>query len=118
MTVTGTVVDGRGFASGDMRRTQFDPDPLGYQPVPGTLNLQVPAGTVARLGEPPIRVQFARLDWWVWPARVGTVDCHLMHPNLQPHGPEQAVKVELIAPVRLRDALQVVNGDSVEVTCG
>lgn len=111
LTVSGTVTAGYGSAAHDVERGRYR-DVLDYDPYPGTLNLL--AGRCA-LPPAPITVQLPTGGRTVrlWPARIariGGLACHLMT------GGDSADVVELLAPVRLRDALGVHDGDPVTVT--
>lgn len=87
---------------------------LGYQPYPGSLNLR--CAQPVDLGPPavdwPGRVGTRRRPYQFWPAWVGDLACHVMVPGPRGHGPDC---VELVAPVRLRDALSLADGDTVTV---
>lgn len=85
---------------------------LGYQPVPGSLNLK---GVPINLGAPVIdwvgRDGTRIRDYQLWPAWIdGETHCHAMTPGARGHGPGC---LELIAPHRLRDTWRLVDGDTI-----
>ncbi|MFD1514002.1 CTP-dependent riboflavin kinase [Halomarina rubra] len=126
-TVTGGMGEGRHYISLPGYNRQFV-ERLGYEPFPGTLNVDLDAeSTRARAaldGLEPIRI-----DGWeddertygpafCWPATLATDDgrhetVHVVAPERTHHGQD---KVELIAPDRLRDDLDLDDGDAVTVT--
>jgi riboflavin kinase len=136
-TVTGGMGEGRHYISLPGYNEQFV-ERLGYEPFAGTLNVDLDAeSTRARAaldGLEPIRI-----DGWeddertygpafCWPASVGVDDegsadrsapdggayttAHVVAPERTHHGQD---KVELIAPDRLRDALDLEDGTPVTV---
>lgn len=117
VTLTGTVFAGSGTCSrklrSDLHARGLDVQ-LGYQPYPGSLNLRCD-GPVD-LGQPvvdwPGTVNGKRRPYWFWPAWVGKTPLHAMIPATRGHGPNH---VELVAPMRLRDQLGLVDGDTVTV---
>jgi riboflavin kinase len=88
---------------------------LGYQPFPGSLNLRLDVDNDA-LGDPhidwPGTVNGKKRPYWFWPAWVDGLACHAMIPATRGHGPNH---VELVAPVRLRDQLDLNDGDTLMV---
>jgi CTP-dependent riboflavin kinase len=115
VTVEGVVASGLGLASDDMVHEEFDVTVFGYGPVPGTLNIRVPAGTVVDLGEPFARLSHRTWVWWLWPARVRGFECHVMHPDRQPDNAADAKKIEVIAPFHLRSRFRLNDGDRLAV---
>ena len=129
-TVTGGMGEGRHYISLPGYKEQFV-DRLGYEPFPGTLNVDLDADSTrshaALDGLEPVRI-----DGWeddertygpafCWPARLDSVDgandegyeaAHVIAPERTHHGQD---KVELIAPDRLRDELGLDDGDAVTV---
>lgn len=87
---------------------------LGYQPLPGSLNLR--CDQRVDLGQPvvnwPGTVNGRHRPYWFWPAWRGDLPLHAMIPASRGHGPNH---VELVAPVRLRDRLNLHDGDVVTV---
>ena len=120
--LSGKVVDGAGKAA---HFTQLDwvqeqcLTKLGFRPYPGTLNLEVaekslPVVEVLRREEgirlvPPDPESCAAR---VLPLSVGTVSGALIVPeeSVNIHGKKI---IEVMAPVRLKDALDIYEGDSV-----
>lgn len=130
VTLRGTVTSGMGEGkhyislSGYMRQFR---DRLGYEPFPGTLNVE--------LGEESVRTR-ARMDaidpieidgWendnrtygpaFCWPATVAAggeryEDAHVIAPERTHHGADQ---LEIIAPVKLRDTFGLEDEDEVIV---
>lgn len=97
---------------------------LGYRMELGSLNVRTALPAVRPLlGAPAIRFYHRRryhgrmdtVDYLYWPARVGGIACHAMIPGRRVHGPEW---IELVAPVHLRTALGLGDGDAVEVVIG
>ena len=84
-------------------------------PFPGSLNLRLAPGTRALnlLGPPRKKFRDRRRprsgrkggNYWFWPARIGTgphaIEGHVMIPGTRGHGVNC---VELVAPVKLREA--------------
>ncbi len=123
-TFSGEVVSGLGegryYLSQPGYVVQFT-ERLGYSPYPGTLNV--------RLSADQLRKAALVADWsgiridgfeasgrtfggaTCFPARMNGRACHLIHPDRTHY---QDI-VEFIAPVRLRDALPVRDGDRVTV---
>ncbi len=104
--VVGTVTSGRGLAARRMRRKQTAGvlEPLGFIPHPGTLNLTAPDLDRDRVLRLPKVLDMRGRPYW--PARVGRhrvlVVIHDRH-------------IELVARVRLRDALGITDGDRITV---
>lgn len=93
---------------------------LGYQPYPGSLNLRL--AVEPELGSPwldwPGIVNGRKRPYQFWPAWLEDGSpVHAMVPGPRGWGPNH---VELVAPVRLRDALGIEDGDTltVDVACG
>lgn len=119
--IVGRVSKGIGIATTDMRHPQFKGEEwLGYKPVDGTLNLKVEEGSLKALSYPDKILNFAGLEWWLWEATLYSSGlewsgpCTLMHPNKQPHDLEDALKIEIIAPIHVRSTLRI--SDEHEVT--
>jgi hypothetical protein len=103
----GPVEDGSGQAAPLIAAADFSD--LGYDPFPGSLNVRV--GVEARnwlVSFPHLTVESGRSDNRYVPAVVNGVRCHAAFQRARD-------VVELIGPERLRDRLQVCNGDVVEV---
>lgn len=97
---------------------------LGFRPHPGTLNLQIENGCLQILdqlkNEPykeliPPDPKFCTAK--VYPVVIGKEKCALLIPDesVRVHG---AMIVEFIAPKRLKDALNVDDGDYLTVVIG
>lgn len=107
----GTVGAGKGRAAEVMtdRPAGFF-DPLGYQPHPGTLNVKVGRDGKSWAKRLPAPVTLDGTGGGTagpyWPVTIGGVDAHVRTSRAQ-------TVVEVVAPVNLRDALGVVDGDPV-----
>jgi len=114
MIFSGTVTDGVGGASRDVRRGEYADDPFDFAPFPGTLNLAVEPNVVADLGKPDWVKYFNDEELWfwfgslddgervlvMWPARCAVADARF---------------VELFAENGLREKYGLQNGDMVTV---
>lgn len=133
LTLTGDVTAGMGkaqeFLSLPGYVAQFK-ERLGYEPYPGTLN-------VTLTGDLDSRVRVATFDsvtidsWELDGQSFGGVECYpcyvetrtndsyddayVLVPDRTDHADD---KLELIAPVRLRDRLELADGDELTVTLG
>jgi CTP-dependent riboflavin kinase len=119
-TIRGIVCEGegeaRGFTQLDWVRAQFR-HKLGFDPYPGTLNLQIEnAGALARWRmQPGISIEPSPGYCAAKCFRVqlnGQVSAAWIIPTV-PGYPEDIV--ELMAPVLLREALNLRNGDTVSI---
>ena len=127
LLLTGAVFTGGGNHRGHAQRfTQDLGARLGYEPYAGSLNLRLRglAGPVREaLGPPAVDFQDETRpgrgrhggDYQLWPARLQGQECHVVIPGRRGHGPDS---VELVAPVRLRDALSLADDDEVQVEVG
>jgi riboflavin kinase len=119
-TVVSGLGEGRYYLSQPGYVVQFT-ERLGYSPYPGTLNVRLTGAALRKVG---LVGEWGglRIDGFqasgrtfggatCFPARIQGHACHLIHPDRSHY---QDV-VEFIAPVRLRDALPVKDGDRVEV---
>jgi riboflavin kinase len=132
MELTGTVVDGKGegkfFVALDGYAEQFE-SKLGYTPFPGTLNLHLTPDSTDRR-EALDTLDPIRIDGWEDGDRTyGPAACyaahllvddavesaHLLVPERTDHGENQ---LEIIAPVKLRDACNLDDGDRLTVKIG
>lgn len=112
--------EGRYYLSRTGYVTQFTAK-LGWTPFPGTLNLELPAAEANKLAvlrRSPVHIieAFAaegRTFGGVTchPAQVGAVACAAILPDRSHY----TTTLELIAPVRLRDAIPCTDGDRLEV---
>jgi riboflavin kinase len=129
VTLAGTVTSGMGEGrhyitlSGYMRQFR---EKLGYEPFAGTLNIDLTEGSVrarTRLNA----LDPVTIDGWeddertygpayCYPAAVSAAEtyqpAHVITPERTHHGDDH---LELIAPDRLRDALDLADGDEVTV---
>lgn len=131
VTLRGVVTSGMGEGShyislsGYMRQFR---DHLGYEPFPGTLNVELSEDGVrtrARMDA----LDPVRIDGWedddrtygpafCWPATIETADgkryddAHVIAPERTHHGSDQ---LEVIAPDKLRDALSIDDGDTLQI---
>jgi len=120
--LTGTVFGGSGTCSRKLTPTLHGRGlyrQLGYQPFPGSLNLRLERPV--DLGPPVVNwpglVRGRSRPYWFWPASATGVPCHAMDPAGRGHGPDS---LEVVAPVKLRDALGLADGDflTLEVDLG
>ncbi|MFB6146334.1 MAG: DUF120 domain-containing protein [Halobacteriaceae archaeon] len=125
-TVTGGMGEGRHYISLPGYSEQFR-ERLGYEPFPGTLNVDLaPAGVRARSALEA--VEAVPIDGWAdedrtygpavcYPATVATdgdsyESAHVIEPERTHHDDDH---LEVIAPDRLRDALDLADGDRVTI---
>ncbi|ELZ51465.1 hypothetical protein C464_00984 [Halorubrum coriense DSM 10284] len=124
--VTGGMGEGRHYITLPGYAEQFH-ERLGYDPFPGTLNVDLTEESVRRRGE-MAGIDAVPIDAWEGEDRTyGAATCygvtlvagderydevHAIVPDRTHHDDDQ---LELIAPDRLRDALDLGDGDSVEV---
>ena len=125
-TVTVGMGEGRHYITLPGYMTQFEAR-LGYEPFPGTLNVDLDAeGVRARGGLDALRP--IAIDGWedddrtygpafCWPATVETGDreyeqAHVIAPERTHHGADQ---LEVIAPEKLRDTLGLEDDEEVTV---
>lgn len=105
-TLTGTVEDGYGRANVDVSNGVYARLGALY---PGSLNLRL--NTIPScLPAPTATCRFAGIDRHLWPANTSGRFVWLLHAEHL--GPV----VELLADVRLRDLLDLSNGDRLKVT--
>lgn len=105
-TLAGKVEDGSGTATDAMAaRPDGWWEPLGYEPSAGTLNLRVGRDGRRWVQHLPNEVQAAVT---YWPVTVNGVACHARTTRA-------LASIEVVAPVNLRTALNLHNGDKVEV---
>jgi riboflavin kinase, archaea type len=129
-TVTSGMGEGRHYISLPGYKRQFE-DRLGYEPFPGTLNVELREDSVRR------RSAIASLDpipidGWegedrtygpavCHPAIVETVggeryeNAHVIAPERTHHDDDQ---LEVIAPEKLRETLELEDGEAVEISVG
>lgn len=128
--VTSGMGEGRHYITLDGYMTQFI-DRLGYEPYPGTLNLQLSEQSIRRRGRLE-SVPSIPIDGWeddqrtygpatCYPAVVegpqgATVEtAHIIEPVRTHHDDDN---LEVIAPVRIRDELDLADDDRVLVRSG
>lgn len=107
---SGVVFSGGGNHAKTQRRygDQFE-QTLGYRPYPGSLNIRL--DRPPDLGEPLIELRPApKRRYEMWAARLWDIDGHAMIPD-RAHD----TSLEMLAPVSLRDELQLRDSDSVDV---
>ncbi|MFB6298744.1 MAG: DUF120 domain-containing protein [Halobacteriales archaeon] len=126
-TVTSGMGEGRHYISLSGYMKQFR-ERLGYEPFAGTLNLELDAESV-RLRAGLRTFEPIPIDGWedddrtygpavCYPASIETAtgdryeECHVIAPERTHHDEDQ---LELIAPVKLRDALELEDGDHINV---
>jgi hypothetical protein len=108
--LAGVAFTGSGSCSRNMPRNDRGlGDRLGYEPVPGSLNVRLPAPH--RLGRPAVDwVGQNRRDRQLWQAWIRGERCHAHVPGARSHGPDV---LELVAPFHLRDRYGIADGDTV-----
>lgn len=109
---SGTVEDGRGVAS----ENHFEGDwPLGYDPVPGTLNVRVGRSGASWVRRLPGGVEFDphKLPGPYFPATITMPDGRVASGHVRTSGARATV--EVVAPVNLREEYGLENGDEVEL---
>jgi riboflavin kinase len=125
VVVTGQVRtglgEGRYYLSRPGYQRQFR-EKLGWEPYPGTLNLELAAPEANKLKflrRHPVHL----IDSFQAEGRTfGAVTCHPAKVSgrevatILPHRSHYTTTLELIAPVRLRDELPCTDGDNLEVT--
>jgi riboflavin kinase len=133
ITLSGTVKtglgEGRYYLSRPGYKTQFH-KALGWEPYPGTLNLELSGPEANKLRflrkNPVYTIEAFQAEGRTFggvtchPARVG-VQAAGKGPEIEcaailPHRSHYTTTVELIAPVRLREALPCADGQRLEVT--
>jgi len=127
-TVTSGMGEGRHYISLPGYMAQFE-DRLGYEPYPGTLNLDLEAESV-RARAALAAFSPVSIDGWeddertygpcvCYPVVIETADgetydpAHLIAPERTHHDEDQ---LELIAPTKLRDALDLADEEPLVVT--
>ncbi|WP_254863802.1 CTP-dependent riboflavin kinase [Halovivax gelatinilyticus] len=128
-TVTSGMGEGRHYISLPGYQRQFE-DRLGYDPFPGTLNVELRDEAVPRRRAMEA-VEPIPIDGWedddrtygpavCHPATIETADgetaaVHTIAPERTHHDDDQ---LEVIAPEKLRDALDLTDGDHVTIHVG
>jgi riboflavin kinase, archaea type len=121
--------EGRYYLSRPGYRTQFQKY-LGWEPYPGTLNLELSGPEANKLRFLRKNPVYAIEAFQAEGRTFGGVTCHPAHVSLStaskgpaidcaailPHRSHYTTTIELIAPVRLRDALPCNDGQRLEVT--
>lgn len=126
-TVTSGMGEGRHYISLDGYMEQFV-ERLGYEPFAGTMNVDLDDESVRTRARMEVLDPITIEGWedenrtygpaFCWPARVETdggasVDrAHVIAPERTHHGDDQ---LELVAPVRLRDELDLDDGDHLTI---
>jgi riboflavin kinase len=125
-TVTGGMGEGRHYISLPGYKRQFE-ERLGYEPYPGTLNIELDERSIRARGE-LAAIEPVPIDAWEDEGRTyGSASCyvasvegnsrtfepvHVIVPDRTHHDEDQ---IELIAPEMLRDELGLADGDEVTV---
>lgn len=126
-TVTSGMGEGRHYITLDGYMEQFV-ERLGYEPFPGTMNVDLDADSVGTRARMEV-LEPIPIDGWedesrtygpafCWPAQVETPDggeydrTHVIAPERTHHGDDQ---LELVAPVKLRDELNLDDGDHLTI---
>lgn len=125
-TVTSGMGEGRHYISLDGYMAQFQ-DRLGYEPFPGTLNLDLVGESLRRHGRldalEPLTIDGWETDErtygpaYCYPATLAVNDstyerAHVIAPERTHHGDDH---IEIIAPDELRDVLALTDGTEVTV---
>jgi riboflavin kinase len=128
-TVTTGMGEGRHYIALDGYATQFR-ERLGYAPYPGTLNLELDQQSVRERSALSQHDGIAITAWESDDRTYGSATCyhaelgfdarradraHVIVPDRTHH---DASQLEVIAPVRLRETLGLVDGDTVTVLIG
>ncbi|MFB6101063.1 MAG: DUF120 domain-containing protein [Haloplanus sp.] len=130
-TVTSGMGEGRHYISLPGYMSQFR-ERLGYEPFPGTLNVELAAESTQSRGElESLEGAATPIDGWEDDDRTfGPATCyaaqveagtasydgaHVIVPERTHH---DATQLELIAPVKLRDELGLADGDSLTIHVG
>lgn len=124
ITITGRLASGVGQATGftglDWVRAAFRLH-FGFDPEPGTVNLRIDDAAARAAwstvkAAPAIILHPPRTDWCdarLWRARIaGRIQAGVVLPDVASYPQEQ---VELVAPVRVRDALRLADGDALTI---
>lgn len=125
VSITGTVKaglgEGRYYLSRPGYKSQFQRH-LGWEPYPGTLNLELSGAEANKLRilkrSPVVTIEAFQAEGRTfggvhcYPAKVKGEDC----AAILPHRSHYTTTLELIAPVRLRDALPCDDGARLEVS--
>ena len=119
-TVKAGLGEGRYYLSRPGYKAQFQRH-LGWEPYPGTLNLDLTGAEANKLRilkrSPVFTIESFQAEGRTFggvlchPARVGRIEC----AAILPHRSHYTTTLELIAPVRLRDALPCDDGTRLEV---
>lgn len=129
-TITGGMGEGRHYISLSGYKEQFE-ERLGYEPYPGTLNVELDEESI-RSRAAVSAIDAVPIDGWedeertfgpatCYPAELAAEDgetytpTHVIIPERTHHDESQA---ELIAPTRLRDELDLDDGELVEIRLG
>ncbi|SFC54786.1 riboflavin kinase [Halobiforma haloterrestris] len=129
-TITSGMGEGRHYISLSGYQRQFE-DRLGYEPFPGTLNVELRDDSVRRRSAVS-SLEPVPIDGWededrtygpavCYPATIETADgesyegAHTIAPERTHHDEDQ---LEVIAPDKLRDELGLEDGDHVTVSVG
>lgn len=105
------VQHGIGLASSEIDRTPIEVwEPLGYVPVSGTLNLKC-----RRPLRQAMRKLASTLVWTPAPGKQPTAFFPISVNGYSCHARALETTIEVIAPVRLREHLQLVDGQTVRV---
>ena len=128
--VTGGMGEGRHYISLSGYKRQFE-DRLGYEPFPGTLNVELDPDSIRRR-RATASLEAIPIDGWETdertygpavcrPATIETADgarshdAHTIAPERTHHDDDQ---LELIAPIKLREELGLADDDRVTITIG
>ncbi|MFC6990145.1 DUF120 domain-containing protein [Haloplanus sp. GCM10025708] len=124
--VTSGMGEGRHYISLPGYKRQFE-ERLGYEPFPGTLNVELDEESVHARGE-MAALDAVPIDGWEGDERTyGPATCYAANLDAGGETYEQAhiivperthhdsTQLELIAPVKLRDALDLADGDELDI---
>jgi bifunctional DNA-binding transcriptional regulator/antitoxin component of YhaV-PrlF toxin-antitoxin module len=124
-TLTDGLGRGRDFITLEGYARQFESE-LGYRPFPGTLNLEIhrtERSELRRITRPKViepwsdgETEYGGVDCYPATMTTPTTDTLVEGHVIWPHRTDHDTKIfELIAPVKLRDALDIEDGDRVLV---
>ncbi|MFB6123425.1 MAG: DUF120 domain-containing protein [Haloferacaceae archaeon] len=125
-TVTSGMGEGRHYISLPGYKRQFE-ERLGYEPFPGTLNVELDEESVHARGE-MAALDAVPIDGWEGEERTyGPATCYAARLEIDGEAYERAhiivpdrthhdsTQLELIAPTKLRDELGLVDGDGLDI---
>ena len=117
-TITSGLGKGAVFLSIDHYKYNIM-EKLGFNPYPGTLNLEAGKGQQIQLRAiTPIRIESFKKNGKAYGGascykiKINSIDAAIIVPDLTEHGEDM---MEIIAPVNLKSKLKVKDGDTVKI---